>query len=144
MTFTQRGVASIFLSLTHLSRMYFPIPINWSSPFPILGLLGGVFHLYSNFKRNFCKQTVENLIRRRILRRLIWCCTVCRCPTKRTLCLYGFNCPSLHGSCVRVGKVLVRLCRFSDSSEHSLLAKGPKAHELVPMSQVRGNQFNYT
>ena len=27
--------------LTHLCQMYFPILINWTSPFPILGLLGG-------------------------------------------------------------------------------------------------------
>ena len=32
-----------------------------------LGLLGNIFHFYSYFKRNFCKQTVENLIRRRVL-----------------------------------------------------------------------------
>ena len=31
-------------SLTHLCRMYFPIVINWTSPFPILGLLGDIFH----------------------------------------------------------------------------------------------------
>ena len=30
------------------------------SPFPILGLLGGTFHFYSDFNRAFCKQTVEN------------------------------------------------------------------------------------
>ena len=36
----------------------------------------------SNFKINFWKQTVENLIRRHVL---IWFCTVCRCPTKRHL-----------------------------------------------------------
>ena len=71
--------------------MYFPIIINWTSPFPILGLLGGIVHFYSNFKRNFCKQTVENLTRRCILQRLIWFCTVCQCPTKRTLGLYGLN-----------------------------------------------------
>ena len=41
--------------------MEFPTVINWRSPFPILGLLGGIFHFYSNFKRNFCKRTVENL-----------------------------------------------------------------------------------
>ena len=73
--------------LTHLFRMYFPILIDWTSQFPILWLLGGIFHFYSNFKRKFCKQTVENLIRRRVLRRLIWFCCVCRCPTKRTLWL---------------------------------------------------------
>ena len=80
--------------------MYFPILNNWKSKFPILCLLGGIFkfpilcllggifHFNSNFKGNFCMQTVENLIRRRILRRLTWFCTVCRCATKRTICLY--------------------------------------------------------
>ena len=75
-------------SINPFMPMYFPIPINWTSPIPILRLLGGSFHLYSNFKRNFCKQTVENLIRRTFLRCLILFCTVCRCPTKRTLGLY--------------------------------------------------------
>ena len=68
--------------------MEFPTVMNWTIPFPILGFLCGIFHFYSNFKRKFCNQTVENQIRRRILRRLIWFCTVCRCPTKRTLGLY--------------------------------------------------------
>ena len=71
--------------------MYFPILIIWTSPFQILGLLGGVFHFDSNFKRIFCKQTVENLIRRRVLRRVIWFAFVCRCPTKRTLGLFGLS-----------------------------------------------------
>ena len=39
--------------------MYFHNLTNLTSPFPILGLLGGTFHFYSNFKRNFCKQTGE-------------------------------------------------------------------------------------
>ena len=43
------------------------------------------YHFYPNFKRNFCIQTLENLIRCLISRRLIWFCTVCRCPTQRTL-----------------------------------------------------------
>ena len=43
--------------LTHLRRMEFPTIINLTGPFP--GLLGGIFHFYSNFKRAFCKQTVE-------------------------------------------------------------------------------------
>ena len=41
--------------LTHLSGMEFPTIINWTSLFPFLGLLGGIFNFYSNFKRNFCK-----------------------------------------------------------------------------------------
>ena len=68
-----------------LCRMYFPTLINWTCPFPIFGLLGVIFNFYSTFKRNFCKQTVDNLIRRRVLRRLIWFCTDWQCPTKRTL-----------------------------------------------------------
>ena len=30
--------------------MYFPILIKWMCPFPILGLLGGIFHFFSNLK----------------------------------------------------------------------------------------------
>ena len=71
--------------------MEFPSLFNWSGPFPIKGLLGGIFHFYSNFDRTFCEQTVETLIRRRGLRRLIWVYNVCLCPTKRTLCLYELN-----------------------------------------------------
>ena len=41
--------------------------------------------------RKVCKQTVETLIRRRILWCLIWVCTVCLCPTKRTLDIYGLK-----------------------------------------------------
>ena len=83
-----RFVTMSCICLTHFSRMYFPILINWTSPFQILGLLCGIFHFYSNFKGNFGKKTVKNLIRRLVLRRLIWFCTVYRCPTKRTLGLY--------------------------------------------------------
>ena len=38
--------------LTHLCQMYFPILINWLSPFPILELFGGIFLFYSNVKAN--------------------------------------------------------------------------------------------
>ena len=34
---------------------------------------------------------METLVRRRVLRRLIWVCAVCQCPTKRALGLYGLN-----------------------------------------------------
>ena len=33
--------------------MYSPILNNWTNPFPIVGLLGGIFHFYSSFNRNF-------------------------------------------------------------------------------------------
>ena len=35
------------MKLAHLCRMYFPTLINLTSrPFPILGLLGDIFHFY--------------------------------------------------------------------------------------------------
>ena len=50
-------------------------------------------HFYSNSDRtlNSCEQTLETLIRRIILRRLIRVWAICLCPTKRTLGLYGSN-----------------------------------------------------
>ena len=57
----------------------------------ILRVIGWYFSFFSNFNRTFCKQTVETLIRRHIMRRLIWVCTVFLCPTKRTLGLYGLK-----------------------------------------------------
>ena len=39
------------------------------------------FHFYSSFNRKLCKQTVETLIRCRILWHLIWVCAICLCPT---------------------------------------------------------------
>ena len=73
--------------------MEFPTDNNWTCPFPILGLLGGIFKFIQNLTETL---TVENLIRRRVLRRLIWFCTVCRCPTKRTLGLYGLKAETIN------------------------------------------------
>ena len=69
--------------LTHLSRMDFPTLIRRARPFSILRVLSGI--LFSNFNRTYCKPTVTILIRRR----LVWICTVCICPIKRILGLYG-------------------------------------------------------
>ena len=46
--------------------MYFPMLINWTSPFRILVLFDGIFNFYSKLKRNYCAQVVENLIRRHV------------------------------------------------------------------------------
>ena len=43
------------------------------------------------FDRNSRQLTVETQIRRRVLRRLIWVCTVYLCPKNGTLCLYGLK-----------------------------------------------------
>ena len=40
--------------LTLSCRMYFPILINWTISFQILGLFVGSFHFHLIFKRNFC------------------------------------------------------------------------------------------
>ena len=40
---------------------------------------------FQNLKITFSKQTVETLIRRRVLRRLVWVRSVCLCPTNRML-----------------------------------------------------------
>ena len=44
-----------------LSRMKLPFFIKLTSQFSSSGLLGVVFHSYSNFNRTSCKQTVESL-----------------------------------------------------------------------------------
>ena len=69
--------------------MKVPISISRMSVFQMLGVFDGIFHFIQNYNRTFCKQTVETLIRRRVLWRLIWVCVVCLCPTNRTLGLYG-------------------------------------------------------
>ena len=79
---------SFYSKLTHLCQMILPTIISRTCPFPILGVLDGIVHFCPNFNVTFCKQTVETLIRRRILGCLIWVCTVCLCPIKRAL---GFN-----------------------------------------------------
>ena len=73
------------LLLTHFSWMEFPVPIIWMNPFWIVVN----FNFNQILKSTICKQTVQNLIRHRILQRLIWFFTVCRCPIKRTLGLNG-------------------------------------------------------
>ena len=44
--------------LTHICPVDYSILINWTSPFPVLGVSGVLFHLYLIFDRNSCKQTV--------------------------------------------------------------------------------------
>ena len=63
----------------------FSPPYQFDNAISIFMVVGWYFHFYSNFKRNVCKQAVENLIRRRVLRRLVWFCAVCRCPTKKAV-----------------------------------------------------------
>ena len=97
--------------LTRLSRMEFLL----SSIGPVHFRFKGCCVVCFIFNRMLCKQTVKTLIRRRVLRRLIWVGTVCLCPTKKTLGLYGLSvyticvCPSyikIHGLNVLGFKVI--------------------------------------
>ena len=70
-----------------------PNGVSHSSPMDqsisVLRIVSGMFLFDWNFKTTFCVQTVDTLIRRCVLRRLIWICNVFLCATKRTLGLYG-------------------------------------------------------
>ena len=68
-------------SLTYICLRDPSILIIWKSSFPIVGV-SGVLLFYSISNRYSCYQTVKTLIRRRVLRRLIWVYTVCLCPQK--------------------------------------------------------------
>ena len=41
--------------------MDLPTYISWMSPFPILGMLGGIFHYRPDLNRTSCKQIVVTL-----------------------------------------------------------------------------------
>ena len=116
--------------------MYFPTLIKWTSPLPIVRLLGVIFHFYSNFKRIICRQTVENLIQRHIMWRLIWICSVCLCPTKRTLGLCGLKCVPGNFQC-SICMVLFQICIavfFLQYSQH--LLRGTKTISMYFLNIV--------
>ena len=70
-------------------------PYQSHEPFSNFRIVGWYFFLFKS-KKNFCKQPMENLIRRRILRRLIWFCTVCLRPTKKDAKLICVNGELIH------------------------------------------------
>ena len=57
----------------------------------VLREFGGSFHVYEDFDTIFFKQTVDTLIRRRVLRRLVCVRTVYLYPTITTQGLYGLT-----------------------------------------------------
>ena len=72
----------ILVKLTCFYSILNPTHIRKTSSFSILGVLGGIYRFCSNFNRTFCKQTVEILIRCRVVLRLLLVCTVWMCATK--------------------------------------------------------------
>ena len=105
-----------------------PIIRKSPSPFPVLWAPGGIFYFYSNFNGIFCKQIVETLVRRRVLWRLIWVCTVCLCPTKRTMWLYGLICANL--------EIVQRWERNSIQFRHFYVRDYLKSTELVCVANI--------
>ena len=79
---------------------------------------------YISFVFKLCKQTVEALIRHRVrLWRLIWVCTICLCPRKRTLGIYGLKCNYL-ACLLRVAETWEVYCRNNLPSECALGTSG--------------------
>ena len=91
--YSEEVVYSLKTMLTHICQVDFSILINWTSPFPVLGVSGVLFHFYCTCisNRYSCQQTKKTLIRRHVLQRLIWVCTVCLCPKNGTIGLYGLR-----------------------------------------------------
>ena len=75
--------------LTHICLVDPSIHISWTSPLPVLGVSGVLFDFYYISNRYYSVSKVKTLIRRRVLWRLIWVCTVCLCPKNRAIGLYG-------------------------------------------------------
>ena len=73
---------SVFIFLTYICLMDLSILIICMSPFRILGVSGVLYHFYLILDRKYFKQTVQTLIKRRVLQRLIWVYTVCLGPKK--------------------------------------------------------------
>ena len=60
----------------------------------VLRVMGGIFHIFLNFNRTFCKKTGSPLIICRIVQRLIWVCTVLPMSHKKDARLIWVNpCP---------------------------------------------------
>ena len=67
-------------ALTHYILNRFSHTIYWKSPISILGKSDYKVYIFLEKKGLNYLQTVETLIRRHILRHLIWVCTVCQLP----------------------------------------------------------------
>ena len=96
--------------LTHCRLYRLSHTIYWKSPISILGTAGYEIHIftYSHIlhipKEKWLNylQTVETLIRCRVLRHLIWGCTVCQLPFYRS--------PDYNGLIIPSFDTLGRLC----------------------------------
>ena len=76
--FLGAGHIKIICCLAHLRLNKLSHTIYWKSQFSILDMLGYMMYILLKKKWLNCLQTVETLIRRRVLRRLIWVYTVCK------------------------------------------------------------------
>ena len=73
--------------------MDLPTLISRMNPMPILVMMGGIYFLFPNFNRTFCKQTEypdltpHYVVSHYAVSDLV--CTVGLCPNERMLGLYG-------------------------------------------------------
>ena len=88
--------------------MNFPISISRTRLLQILGVLGIIFHFYSNSNRKFCEQTLETMIKRHILQRWICVCAVCLCPQALKYLKKG-TCPASQKLLACMGKMIIYL-----------------------------------
>ena len=95
----------------------------------------GSLHFYSNFNRWFCKQTVESLTRRHILRRLIWFCTVGRCPTKKDARLKWVKWPLKN----RQNKDLTVKCKLNEGRKYCRML--PLELSAILLTCIKGKYF---
>ena len=102
--------------------MYFPTLISWTGPFLILGLLSGIFHFYSHFKRHFCKQTVKTLI---VLHWLL----MSHKKDDRLICVKSVDFRQI----VRLSRQLIYSHYFYDLSTFEGMRKANFMHLLIDM-----------
>ena len=69
----------------HSRMVQFPTPINWTITILFKGLWVVGFIFIQVLIENAVNKQWRPLIKLRLLQRLIYVCTVCLCPTKRTL-----------------------------------------------------------
>ena len=114
--------------LTHLSQMYFLILISWTGSFLILGLLSGIFHFYSRFKRHLCKQTVKTLI-------VLHCLPMSHKKDDMLICVKSVDFRQV----VRLSLQLIYSHYFYDLSTFEGMRKANFMHLLIDM--VIGNRY---
>ena len=92
---TCSNVRTCSKKLTHCILNKLSHTIYWKSPISILGMSSHEIHIPREKWLNY-SQTLETLIRRCILRHLIWVCTICQVPFYRPIDYNGLWCLNIY------------------------------------------------